>query len=122
MRAAARALRRVKIASADRLISAAMTDDADASLRAAAVFGATFRPLTPLFEALARTLQADPVDYVRSAAIEAVASHVDESPLVEQALVTAATKDLVAAVRRLAREALAPVTSSPVTARAERTR
>ncbi len=106
--AAARALRRVKIPAADGLIARAMKDDADPSVRAAAVFASTFRPLSPLLEALSHTIEADPVDYVRTAAIEAVANHIDESPLVEKALVTAAAKDSVAGVRRLAREALGP--------------
>jgi HEAT repeat protein len=105
---AARALRKVKAPSADRLISTAMTGDRDPSVRAAAVLAASFRPIGPLVEPLAHTVEVDPVDYVRTGAIEAVASHVDESPLIQKALVTAATRDPSPGIRRLARQALGP--------------
>ncbi len=106
--AAVRALRKVTAPGTDQLISTTMTDDPDATVRDAAVFAATFRPIAPLFEALCRAIEADPTDYVRSAAIEAVAKHVDESPLVEKALIVAATKDPKPGVQRLARDALGP--------------
>jgi HEAT repeat protein len=105
---AVRALRKVMDPSADRLISTTMIADRDPNVRAAAVLAATFRPIGPLIEPLSRAAQADPVDYVRSRAIEAVASHVDASPLIEQALFAVATKDPKPGVRRLAREALGP--------------
>jgi len=104
--AAVSALRRVKVPSADPFIAAAMTGDKDPSVRAAAVFAATFRPVGPLLEALSHAIETDAADYVRSAAIEAVAGHIDESPLVEKALASAAAKDPVAGVRRLASQAL----------------
>lgn len=103
---AARALRKVKDPVADRLIAEAMTGDRDPSVRAAAVLAASFRPIGPLVESLAHTVEGDPVDYVRTGAIEAVASHVDESPLVQKALFTAASHDASAGVRRLARQTL----------------
>ena len=103
---AARALRKVKDPSADRLIAAAMTGDRDPGVRAAAVLAASFRPFGPLAEPLAHAVRADPVEYVRSDAIEAVASHVDDSPLIGQALLGAATSDPSPGIRRLARKTL----------------
>lgn len=103
---AARALRKVKDPAADRLIAEAMTGDRDPGVRAAAVLAASFRPIGPLVEPLVHTVEGDPVDYVRTGAIEAVASHVDESPLIQKALVTAASRDSSPGVRRLARQTL----------------
>lgn len=103
---AARALRKVKDPSADRLIAAAMTGDHDPAVRAAAVLAASFRPIGPLVEPLAHAVRADPVEYVRSEAIDMVANHVDESPLLGQALLDAATSDSSPGIRRLARKAL----------------
>ncbi len=105
---AVRALRKLKDPAAERLISTAMVDDPDPSVRAAAILATTFRPIGAFIEPLARTVRADPVEYVRSAAINSVASHIDTSPLIEQALMAAATEDAKPGVRRLARKALGP--------------
>jgi HEAT repeat protein len=103
---AARALRKVQDPSADRMIADAMRDDRDPSVRSAAVLAATFRPIGPLLEPLTHLVEADPVEYVRTNAIEAVASHVGESPLVQHALLAAANSDRSPGVRRLARKIL----------------
>jgi HEAT repeat protein len=104
--AAVRALRGVGAPDADRLISKTMTEDTQPSVRAAAVFAATFRSLQALFPALARAIEQDPSEDVRSAAIEAVAGHVDESAQVDRALAAAASKDRSAGIRRLASRTL----------------
>lgn len=105
---AARALRKVEEPAADRLIATTMLADQDPKVRAAAILAATFRPIGPLVEPLARVVQADPVDYVRTDAIEAVANHIAESPFIEKVLLAAATGDRSPGVRRLARRALGP--------------
>jgi hypothetical protein len=58
-------------------------------------------------------MEADPVDFVRVQAINVLAEHVDRSPLVQEALVAAATRDPKPAARRLAREVLGPRTPPP---------
>jgi HEAT repeat protein len=104
--AAVRALRKVEGPTVDGLIGITMTDDSDPSVRAAAVFAATFRTIGPLVEPLAHVVRADPIDYVRTDAIEAAANHLDEAPLLEAALQDAAAKDPKPGVQRLAREVL----------------
>lgn len=111
--AAVRALRNVDEPSVDRLVSATMTGDSEPSVRAAAVFTATFRPVLGLAEALARTVRADPIDYVRSSAIEAAANHLDQSPLLAAAVADAAEKDPKPGVQRLARQVLGGAAPSP---------
>jgi HEAT repeat protein len=110
--AAARALRLVKDPDADRLLAATIGGDADANVRDAAVFATKFRPAGSLIEALCRAVEADPAELVRVDAIKALAGHIDESPLVGQTLVKAATKDSMPGVRRAARGALGPRVAS----------
>ena len=66
--AAARALRLVPDAEADRLLATTLRRDADPTVRAAAVFAAGFRKLDLLADALAETAQSDPADFVRAGA------------------------------------------------------
>ena len=110
---AVRALRKVKDPAAERLISATILDDHDPGVRAAAIFATTFRPIGAFVEPLARAVRTDPVDYVRTAAINSVANHVNASPLIQEALVAAATNDVKPGVRRLARQALGPLAAPP---------
>ncbi len=105
---AVRALRKVKDPAAERLISATILGDHDPGVRAAAIFATTFRPIGAFVEPLTRAVRTDPVDYVRTAAINSVANHVDASPLIQEALVAAATDDVKPGIRRLARQALGP--------------
>jgi HEAT repeat protein len=105
---AVRALRKVKDPAAERLISATILGDHDPGVRAAAIFATTFRPIGTFVEPLTRAVRTDPVDYVRTAAINSVANHIDASPLIQAALVAAATDDVKPGIRRLARQALRP--------------
>jgi HEAT repeat protein len=66
--AAARALRLVPDAEADRLLATTLRRDSDPTVRAAAVFAAGFRKLDLLADALAEAAQSDPVDFVRAGA------------------------------------------------------
>jgi HEAT repeat protein len=103
---AVRSLRLVQSPEADASIAATIAGDADAGVRAAAVFAATFRPLGPLVDALVRAVSSDPVEYVRSGAIDALAGHVDEYPSIPSALAAAAANDPKPGVRRLAQKVL----------------
>ena len=71
--AAARALRLIPDAEADRLIAATLRHDRDSTVRAAALFAAGFRKLEPLSGALKETAQNDPVEYVRTGAVTLLA-------------------------------------------------
>ena len=102
------ALAAVQHPDADRLIATAMTDDRDPTVRAAAVRAAASRPIGPMADALAHAVRSDPVEYVRTDAIQAVGRHVDESTQIQQALVAAATSDASPGVQRMARQALGP--------------
>jgi hypothetical protein len=105
---AAGALAAVQHPDADRLIATAMTDDRDPTVRSAAVRAAASRPIGPMADALAHAVRSDPVEYVRTNAIQAVTPHIDESALIQQALVAAATSDASKGVQRMARQALGP--------------
>ncbi len=103
---AARSLRLVKDPAADKRLATLIHDDHSPAVRAAAIFATGFRPLAPLLEPLVRAVTDDAVDYVRIAAIGALAGHLADSPLIENALVLAARRDPQASVRRVARQTL----------------
>jgi hypothetical protein len=120
--AAARALRKLDVPAADRLLGSTMVGDRDAAVRAAAVRATAARSIGPVAEPLARVIQADPVDYVRTDAIEAAARHVDESPAVSRALFAVAAADRSPGVQRLARSVLGPRFGGGTDAAAHRAR
>jgi hypothetical protein len=107
--AAARALRLAAGDQVDRLLAATITYDRDPSVRAAAIFAASFRhPLAPAFgEALVHLAREDPVEYVRSEAVTLLRQNYAAFPRVGETLAWVAEHDAKPGVRRLAREALA---------------
>jgi len=78
--AAARALRLVPDAEADRLLVTTLRRDHDPTVRAAAIFAAGFRKLDPLVGALSDTAQSDPTDYVRAGAVTLLARNRQSAP------------------------------------------
>ena len=78
--AAARALRLVPDAEADRLLVTTLRRDHDPTVRAAAIFAAGFRKLDPLVGALSDTAQSDPTDYVRAGAVTLLARDRQSAP------------------------------------------
>jgi HEAT repeat protein len=110
--AAARSLRLVADPAADRLLASAMADDHDASVRSAAIFAVTFRPIAAFVDPLGHAARSDPADFVRSDAIGVLASHAGESPRIDRILSSAATDDPKDPIRRLARQALASNSAS----------
>jgi HEAT repeat protein len=103
--AAARALRFVPDAEADRLLLATLRRDRDPTVRAAALFAAGFRPLEPLADGLSETAESDPVEYVRANAVALLSRGPGASQRAVRALAFVAHNDPAPAVRRLAREA-----------------
>jgi hypothetical protein len=103
--AAARALRFVPDAEADRLLLATLRRDREPTVRAAALFAAGFRPLEPLADGLAETAISDPIEYVRANAVSLLARHPGASPRAARALGYVAHNDPAPAVRHLAEEA-----------------
>ena len=69
---------------------------------------ASNRPIGLMADAFARVVRSDPVEYVRTDAIQAVTPHVDESTQIQLALAAAATSDASPGVKRMARQALGP--------------
>jgi HEAT repeat protein len=103
--AAARALRFVPDAEADRLLLATLRRDRDPTVRAAALFAAGFRPIEPLADGLSETAESDPVEYVRANAVALLSRHPGASPRAARALGFVARNDPAPAVRQQAREA-----------------
>jgi hypothetical protein len=103
---AARALRKIEGPAADKLVVATMTGDGEARVRQAAIAAAGERAIGPFVESLAQLVTGDPVDFVRTTAIETAAHHVNESPVLRDALAEAAAHDHSPGVQRLARKAL----------------
>jgi hypothetical protein len=97
-----RALRFVADPGADRALLATLRRDRDATVRAAAIFAAGFRPLAPLVAGLAETAENDPADFVRADAVRLLARHADGSERVARALRYVARNDPAPDVRRLA--------------------
>jgi HEAT repeat protein len=104
--AAARALGRIALPTADRLIVATMTTDRDSGVRAAAVTAAGSRPIAPLAETLSTLMRTDPAESVRTSAIRVAGAHIEQAPQLEQALLAAASGDPSPGLQRLARKAL----------------
>jgi hypothetical protein len=104
--AAARALRLQASPAVDGLLGRAMVGDRDATVRAAAIVAAGFRTIGPLVEPLTRAALADPVEYVRTNALDLLAQNAAASPTVVATLAAAAEHDPAPGVRRLARTAL----------------
>jgi HEAT repeat protein len=102
--AAARALRFVPDAEADRLLLATLRRDREPTVRAAALFAAGFRPIEPLADGLSETAESDPVEYVRANAVALLARHPGASARAARALGFVARNDPAPAVRQLARE------------------
>jgi hypothetical protein len=109
--AAARALRLAGGPEIDRLLSATITSDPEAGVRAAGIFAASFhRPIGPqLGDALVRVARGDPVEYVRSAAVIMLRQNPDAEPRTAATLAWIAEHDDKPGVRRIAREALMSV-------------
>jgi hypothetical protein len=66
--AAASALRLAEGPAVDEWLAGVITSDADARVRSAGIFAASFRPIGPLAAALEDAAARDPVDGVRRAA------------------------------------------------------
>jgi hypothetical protein len=105
--AAARALRLHTSPEVDRRLADAMVGDRDPGVRAASILAAGFRAVGPFVEPLTRAALADPVEYVRTNALDLLARHVDASPTIIATLTEVAEHDPAAGVRRLARDTLA---------------
>jgi len=106
--AAARAMGRISVPSADRLIAATMTGDSEPSVRSAAVTAAEGRPIAALVEPLAKLVRTDPAASVRNNAIRVAAANLEQAPQLEEALLAAATGDPSPGLQRLAQQALGP--------------
>lgn len=104
---AARSLRLFEGADVDRLLAAKITDDADARVRSAAIFAATFRTIDAFVEALVRAARSDVAESVRADAVSLLRRHQDASPDVPTTLAWVAEHDPRPGVRRIALEALA---------------
>ncbi len=106
--AAARALRLSPGPEVDRLLAAAITEDRDPAVRAAALFAVSFRhPVgARLGEALVRAAKADTAEHVRSSAITLLRQNPEASPRIAETLQWIAEHDSKPGVRRLAQEAL----------------
>jgi len=85
---AARSLRLAIGPDIDALLAAAIASDADPGVREAAVFAASFRhPVGDVIgEALVQAAKADPMDYVRSAAISLLRQNPSCSPRIAETL------------------------------------
>jgi len=103
---AARALRSIDDPAADRLIVATLAHDSAGQVRSAAIFAARSRPVTPLADALAHAVTADPSEAVRVDAVNALAEHLGEARSIDEAMTAAARQDPKPAVRRIAQAAL----------------
>jgi hypothetical protein len=105
---AARALRLAMGPDIDALLGATIRSDSDAAVRGAAIFAVSFRhPMgSAIGEALLQAAKADPVDYVRSAAISLLRQSPNSAPNIPETLAFIAEHDANAGIRRLARNPL----------------
>jgi len=111
---AARGLRLAEASETDGLLSATITTDADAQVRSAGIFAASFRPMTALLaESLQRAARSDEADAVRSSAVGLLREHPDAAPGIRDTLAWVAANDPKPGLRRLAHEALAAVSLAP---------
>jgi hypothetical protein len=112
--AAARGLRLVPGLEVDRLLSAAITSDPDAAVRADAIFATRFRRPLPssLADALLQAASDDGADYVRSDALAVLGQNPTASPQIFPTLARIAKVDPDPGIRRQAREALAALSTT----------
>lgn len=104
--AAARSLRLVEGARADSLLAATIERDAHPTVRAAAIFAAGFRPVSPVLTALLNAAEKDKSDFVRSDAVTLLGHNLSAGPEVAPTLQRISEHDAKPGVRRLAREVL----------------
>jgi hypothetical protein len=111
--AAARSLRLVPGGDVDERLAAALSRDAKASVRGAALFAMGFRsPLSPtLWAAVLRSARDDAIDSVRNRAISLMRDDVSRPPEAEATLEWVAEHDRADAIRRFARETLEAIRS-----------
>ncbi len=109
--AAMRALRLYEDDAARELLAGAITKDADATVRATAIFAAGFsETLEPFLDQLQKAAVQDASEFVRNDAVTLLARHRNDSPelteRIDPTLARVAAKDPKPGVRRLARAAL----------------
>ena len=106
--AAARGLRLSDAPEVDGLLAATIAGDADADVRSAAIFAASFRvPTVTIGEALQRAARDDSADAVRSKAVSLLRQQPNAFPGVLDTLAWVGEHDTRPGVRRLAQEGLA---------------
>jgi hypothetical protein len=88
----------------DLLLSSAISDDEDSSVRSSAIFSVRFRSIAAFAEVLIHAAETDAVDSNRSAALSLLGAHREASPKINEALLFVAEHDAKPGLRRLARE------------------
>jgi hypothetical protein len=101
--AAVRAYRLVPGSEVDGTLAAVMARDADETVRNAAVFAASFRPVEPFVEPLRDVLDREPSAAVRATAVGFLGRNVKTAPEIAALVERAATHDPAESIRALAR-------------------
>jgi HEAT repeat protein len=104
--AAVAALRLIRDARADALLTTALVKDPAPEVRRRAIFASSFRPLEPLLPALSHALSRDPAEVVRMDAVRLIGENRDSLPGAAALLGGASRSDPSDQVRRVAAQFL----------------